>query len=84
MMKLIFCLQINIKGFFTLILSFWGFVARHTQITKNNKFAISMQYLKKEVSNEVDFFHVGKHESFLQIDTMVFDRDGQALPNFPK
>ena len=31
-------------------------MARHTQITKNNKFAIFMQYLMKEVSNEVDFF----------------------------
>ena len=38
-----------------------------------------MQYLMKEVSNEVDFFFM-----YLQIDTMVFDRDGQALPNFPK
>ena len=43
-----------------------------------------MQYLTKEVSNEFDFFHVDKHESFLQIDIMVFDRDGRALPDFPK
>ena len=59
-------------------------MARHTNITKNNKFAIFMQYLTKEVSNEFDFFHVDKHESFLQIDIMVFDRDGRALPDFPK
>ena len=26
------------------------------------------QYLKKEVSYEVDFFHADKHESFMQID----------------
>ena len=26
-----------------------------------------MQFFKKEVSGEVDFFHVDKHESFLQI-----------------
>ena len=25
-----------------------------------------------------------KHESFLQIDTMIFDGDGQAFPNYPK
>ena len=32
-------------------------MARHIQITQNNKFAISLQYFKKEVSNEVDFLH---------------------------
>ena len=30
-----------------------------------------MQYLKKEVSDEIDFVHDGKHESLLQIDTMA-------------
>ena len=51
-------------------------MARHAQITQNNKFAISLQYLKKEVSDEVDFLHAGKYENFLQIDTMIFDGDG--------
>ena len=46
-------------------------VARHAQITQNKTFAISLQYLKKEVSGEVDFLHGDKHESFLQIDTMI-------------
>ena len=46
-------------------------VARHAQITQNKKFAISLQYLKKEVSGEVDFLHGDKHESFLQIDAMI-------------
>ena len=59
-------------------------VARHAQITQNNKFAISLQYLKKEVSDEVDFLHADKHESCLQIDTMIFDGDGQAFPKLPK
>ena len=30
-----------------------------------------MQYLKKEVSDEVDFLHADKHESLLQIDNMI-------------
>ena len=30
-----------------------------------------MQYLKKGVSDEVDFLHADKHESFLQIDSMI-------------
>ena len=46
-------------------------VARHAQITQNNKFAISLQYLKKEVNDEVDFLHADKHESLLQIDSMI-------------
>ena len=59
-------------------------MARHAQITQNNKFAISLQYLKKEVSDEVDFLHADKHESFLQIDTMIFNENGQAFPEFSK
>ena len=45
-------------------------VARHAQITQNNKFAISLQYLKKEVSDKVEFLHANKHESLLQIDSV--------------
>ena len=46
-------------------------VASHAQITQNKKFAISLQYFKKELSDEVDFLHADKHESLLQIDTMI-------------
>ena len=35
------------------------------------KFAISLQYLKREVNDEVDFLHAGKHENLLHIDTMI-------------
>ena len=38
-------------------------VVRHAQITQNQKFAISLQYLKKEVNDEVDFLHADKHEN---------------------
>ena len=58
-------------------------VPRHAQITKNNKFAISLQYVKKDVSDKVVFLPADKHESFLKIDT-IFDGDGQAFPEFPK
>ena len=47
-------------------------VARHVEITQNNKFAISLQYLKKEVSDEVDFLQADKYESFLQFDSLIF------------
>ena len=46
-------------------------MARHAHITQNNKFAISLQHLKKEVSDAVDFLHADKHESLLQIDTII-------------
>ena len=46
-------------------------MARHVHITQNNKFAISLQHLKKKVSDAVDFLHADKHESLLQIDTMI-------------
>ena len=46
-------------------------MARHAQITQNNKFAISLQYHKKELSNEVDLLHADKHESLLQIDSVI-------------
>ena len=59
-------------------------VVRHAQIIQNNKFAISLQYLKKKVSNELDLLQAQKHESFMQTDAMVFDEDSQASPMFPK
>ena len=68
-MRLIFCLKVNDK--LTVQIDTFGCVARHVQITQNNKFAISLQYLKKEVNDEVDFLHADKHESLLQIDTMI-------------
>ena len=67
-MNLIFRLQINVR----LLLSFQVCVARHAQITQNNKFAVSLQYLKKELSHDVDFVHADKHESLLQIDSMIW------------
>ena len=46
-------------------------MATHAQITQNNKFAISLQYLKKEASDEVDFLDTNKYESLLQNNTMI-------------
>ena len=36
------------------------------------------------MSDEVDFLHVDKYESFLQIDAIIFNGDGQAFPKLPK
>ena len=47
-------------------------MARHVQITQNNKFAISLQHVKKKAIDTVDFLHADKHESLLQIDNKIF------------
>ena len=59
-------------------------MTRHAQIIQNNKSAISLQHFKKEMGDEVDFLHADKHESFLQIDTMIFDGYDQTFSKFPK
>ena len=46
-------------------------MVRYAQISQNDKFAISLQYRKKELSDEVDFLYADKYESLLQIDTMI-------------
>ena len=59
-MKLIFCLQINTKVFYKMIVSLWVCVARHAQSTKNKQFTISLQYLKENMKDEVDFLPADK------------------------
>ena len=40
---------------------------KHSQITQNNKFAISLQCLKKEVRNRGDFWHTDKRQNFYKL-----------------
>ena len=42
-------------------------MVKHSQRSQNSKFAVSLQYLKKEVKDEVNFLHADKHESLLNI-----------------
>ena len=60
------------------------YVARHAQVTQWSKFAVSLQYLDKEMSHKVDLLHADKHESFLQIDAMIFDGGWSSIPKVPK
>ena len=55
-----------IKVFHKLIVSFWVCIARCAQSTQNKKFAISLNYLKTGVSDEVDFLHVDKHDTIIR------------------
>ena len=85
-MKLIFCRQIgqtNTKDFFKLMYHN-RCVAKHVYITQNSKFAISLQYSKKQVSDRVYFLHADEHENFPQIYSMIFDGNSQAFPKFSK
>ena len=67
-MKLIFCMQMNIKVSYKLIFNTLGIkfsykvtlsllmgMIKHSQSTQSNKLAISLQYLKEEVRDEVHF-----------------------------
>ena len=40
---------------------------KHFQTSQNSKFAMSLQYVKKEVTDEVDFLRADKHQSFLKV-----------------
>ena len=79
-MKLIFYKQINRKvcqkfipilwtsKFHTrLILSLLMDMIKHSQITQSNKFAISLQYLIKEVRNGGNFWHADKCQSLYKL-----------------
>ena len=67
-----------------MIVSLWVCVARHAESTKT-KFTISLQYLKKNVKDKVDFFLAAdKCQRFFQNDTFILGVWGQACPNYPK
>ena len=69
MMNFIFAMQINIEVLYKLILSLWVCVTRHAQSTQN-KF-VYLAISPEKHGDEVDFFPADKHESSLQIDTMI-------------
>ena len=48
-MEFIFCIQINIRNFYKLALSFLMEVVRHAQNTQNRKLVKCLQYIKKKV-----------------------------------
>ena len=77
-------MKINIKVFCKLVLPFSLVIARHTRSIQNSKFVRSLQYLKKEGRDEVDFLLADKHQTILQGDTINLGVYVQACPNYPK
>ena len=47
--------------------SLWVYVAFHSQSTQNKKFAMSLQYLKENVKDEIDFLPVDTHQRFFKL-----------------
>ena len=43
-------------------------VVKYSRSSQNSKFVVSLQYLKREVRDKVDFLHADKRQSFLQVD----------------
>ena len=83
-MKLIFCLEINPRVFYKMIASLWVCVARQAQSTKNKQFTRSLQYLKENIKDEVNFLPTDKCWSFFQIHTIISGVCGQACPDYLK
>ena len=59
-----FCMKINIKVFEKLVVLFLLVIARHAYSTKNSKFLISLQYVKKGGRNEIDFSYADKTSNY--------------------
>ena len=55
---------LGIKDAYKVILSLLLGMIKHSQSSQGNKFAISLQYLKKEVRKGVYFLHSDEHQSF--------------------
>ena len=61
-------MQLSTKVPHKLILWFLIGMVQHFQSSQNNKFAMILWHLKKEVRDEVDFLNADKHQIFLQVD----------------
>ena len=75
-------MQVSVTAIYKMMLSFLMVVTRHVKSTQNAKYAVSLQFFKKELSFEVDVLHADKYENLLQVDSIIFDWFGQACPNY--
>ena len=65
-----------------LMLSFLMGMVGHAESTQNDKYAASLQYVKKELSYEVEVLHADKHGNILKVDTVIFVGFGQVCPKY--
>ena len=63
----------------------WFFTCRNTHILTSFSitlgFTISLQYIKENMKDEVDFLPAGKHQRFLQIHIIILGVCDQTCPN---
>ena len=54
---------------------------KHSKSSQNSKFAISLQYLRKDVSDEVEYLHADKHQrvSYKLISTLLGMKDAHKV-----
>ena len=58
-------------------------VTRRTYSTQNSKYyEIFLQYLKKKLCDEIDFWHADKHHRFPQVDTVTSDGSSQPCSKY--
>ena len=69
--ELIFCPCINANVFYKLLVSLRMCIARHAQSIQSSMFTISLQFLKENVKNEVDFLPADKRQRFIQSDIII-------------
>ena len=61
-----------------------GDAIKQSKITQSNKFAISLQYLKKEVSNGVHFWHADECQSFYNLLSSILMKVARHVQNTQK
>ena len=72
-------------------------MVKHYLSSQYNEFAMPLQYLKKEIKDEVDFLYADKHQSFLKayfntlrikvsykVDIIIINRHDEAFSNYSK
>ena len=74
---------LGIKPFYKVIQQLLMGMNKHSQRFQSNKFAIYLQYIKKEVGNGIHFLHADKHQSFYKfiIVLMEVTRHVQSTKN---
>ena len=50
-------------------------MTKHSENNQSDKFAISLQYLKKEVRDGVYILHADKHQSFYKSSLLLFSAE---------
>ena len=66
-----FCMNMNTKVLYKLVVLFLLVTPKHARSTQNSKFVIPLQYFKKEGMDRIDFLHVDKHQTIHQVDTII-------------